>query len=435
MDPLPRPAGRIAPWFATILLAALAAAQGPAPLLVLNDVNLIDGTGAAARPHARILIRGGRIAAIGDASNQPLPAGAVVWNLHGMTVIPGLIDAHVHLTSGPGDDARMAEVLRFGLMGGVTAVRDMGGDDIVLQGLARRSADPQQPGPRIYYSTLVAGPQWFADPRPKASAHGGVAGEVAWMCALTPQSDMAAVIAAGKATGATGLKIYADLPPELVARATADAHRQGLRVWSHAAVFPAKPGDAVAAGVDVLSHSVYLGAEGMNPPPPSYEAARRGQGIDYAASPVDGEAITALLRLMKQKGTILDETLFVTNAGKRGEDDPIWLWTVAVTRRAHELGVALAAGTDSFGNPARDAVPNIHREMQMLVENCGLTPIEAIETATYDAARAIGVEGTYGAVEAGKAADLVILREDPSQDIRKTAGIVAVIKGGAVYHR
>ncbi len=255
------------------------------------------------------------------------------------------------------------------------------------------------------------------------------------MRALTPQSDMAAVIAAGRATGATGLKIYADLPPELVARATAEAHRQGLRVWSHAAVFPAKPGDSVAAGVDVLSHSVYLGAEGMNPPPPSYEAARRGQGIDYAASPVDGPAITALLRHMKQKGTILDETLFVTNAGKRAADDPVWLWTAAVTRRAHELGVALAAGTDSFGNRARDAVPNIHREMQMLVENGGLTPLEAIEAATCQAARAIGVEGTYGAVEAGKAADLVILREDPSQDIRKTTGIVAVIKGGVVYQR
>jgi len=415
---------------ALLLLAATAAAQ----TLVLERVNVIDGTGAPARPNTRVIIRDGRIAAIEEAGG-PLPAGAVIWNLDGMTLIPGLIDGHVHLTSGPGNEERIAQTLRWGLLGGVTSVRDMGGDDIVLQGLARRFAAANEAGPRIYYSTLVAGPQWFEDPRPKASSHGGVAGDVAWMRALRPDSNLPAVIAAGKATGATGLKIYADLPPDLVARVTAEAHRQGLRVWAHSAVFPTKPSEVVAAGVDVVSHSNYLGAEGMNPPPPSYEAARRGLGIDYAASPVDGPASTALLRLMKEKGTILDETLFVTNAGKHGEDDPVWTWTVAVTRRAHEVGVTLAAGTDGFGNPGRDAVPNIHREMQLLVEKCGLTPLEAIAAATSGGARAIGIGEDYGTLAAGKAADLVILREDPSQDVRKTTGVVATVKGGVIYER
>jgi imidazolonepropionase-like amidohydrolase len=416
-----------------LFAAGAAAAQDPATL-ILNDVNLIDGTGAAARPHARIVIRGERIAAVADAS-QELPAGAVIWNLSGMTVIPGLIDAHVHLTSGPGNEEQIAKTLRFGLLGGITSVRDMGGDDIVLAGLAKSARDANQAAPRIYYSTLVAGPQWFADPRPKASAHGGVAGEVAWMRALVPDSDFPAIITAGKATGATGLKIYADLPAALVARVTAEAHRQGLKVWAHSAVFPAKPSEVVAAGVDVVSHSNYLGAEGMNPPPESYEAARRGLGIDYSKSPVDGEAIAALFRLMKEKGTILDETLFVTNAGKRTDDDPVWRFTVAVTRRAHEMGVPLAAGTDSFGNPARDAAPNLHREMQFLVEDCGLTPVEAIHAATFEGARAIGIEASYGTVVAGKIADLVILREDPASDIRRTKNIAAVVKGGVVYQK
>lgn len=420
---------------ALLLAAATAAAQDPAALLVLNDVNLIDGTGAAARPHVRIVIRGERIESIQDASPEPLPAGAEVRNLSGMTVIPGLIDAHVHLTSGPGNDQQIAQTLRFGLLGGVTSVRDMGGDNIVLAALAKSASDVNQAAPRIYYSTLVAGPQWFADPRPKASAHGGVAGEVAWMRALTPESDLSAIVSAGKATGATGLKIYADLPASLVALVTAEAHRQGLKVWAHSAVFPAKPSQVVAAGVDVISHSVYLGAEGMNPPPDSYEAARRGLGIDYSKTPVDGEAITALFRLMKEKGTILDETLFVTNASKRNDDDPVWRFTVAVTRRAHEMGLPLAAGTDSFGSPARDTTPNLHREMQLLVEECGLTPLEAIHAATYEGARAIGIAKSYGTVQAGKVADLVILREDPSSDIRRTKNIAAVVKGGVVYQR
>jgi imidazolonepropionase-like amidohydrolase len=413
-----------------VLLASAALAQ----TLVLDHVNVIDGSGAAARPNARIVIRDGKIASVEDATG-PLPGSAVVWELHGMTVIPGLIDAHVHLTTGTANDERIPQTLRWGLLGGVTSVRDMGGDDIVLERLARAARDAKQAGPRIYYSTLVAGPQWFADPRPKASAHGGVAGEVAWMRAVTPTSNIPAIIEAGKATGATGLKIYADLSPDLVAKVTAEAHRQGLRVWSHSAVFPTKPSEVVAAGVDVVSHSNYLGAEGMNPPPATYEAARRGVGIDYTASPVDGDAITRLLRLMKEKGTILDETLFVTNAGKRAEDDPVWRWTVAVTRRAHELGVTLAAGTDSFGRPGPDAAPNLHGEMQMLVEKCGLTPLEAIEAATQGGARAIGVEKEYGTVVAGKVADLVVLREDPSTDVRKTSGIAAVVKGGVVYQR
>ncbi len=418
-----------------LLLAGAAMAQNSDFVLVLNDVNLIDGTGALARPHARIVIRGERISVIEDTSKAPLPAGAVIWNLAGMTVIPGLIDAHVHLTSGPGNEEQIAKTLRFGLLGGVTSVRDMGGDDIVLAGLAKTASDAKEAAPRIYYSTLVAGPQWFADPRPKASSHGGVAGEVAWMRAITPESDFPAVIGAGKATGAIGLKIYADLPASTVARVTAEAHRQGLKVWAHSAVFPAKPSEVVSAGVDVVSHSNYLGAEGMNPPPDSYQAARRGEGIDYSKSPVDGEAITALFRLMKEKGAILDETLFVTNASKHGDDDPVWRFTVAATRRAHQLGVPLAAGTDSFGNPGRDAAPNIHREMQFLVEECGLTPIEAIHAATFVGARTVGMEQSYGTVETGKVADLVILREDPTSDIRRTKNIAAVIKGGVVYQR
>jgi imidazolonepropionase-like amidohydrolase len=173
----------------------------------------------------------------------------------------------------------------------------------------------------------------------------------------------------------------------------------------------------------------------MNPPPESYEAARRGHGIDYSKSPVDGEAITALFRLMKEKGTILDETLFVTNAGKHGDDDPVWRFTVAATRRAHEMGVTLVAGTDSFGNPNHDAEPNIHREMELLVNQCGLTPLEAIHDTTYEGARTIGMEKSYGTVEAGKIADLVILRDDPSTDIKRTRDIFAVIKGGIIYQR
>src|SRR5579871_2163565 len=121
-------------FFFTLCAAAIAKSQ---PLLVLNDVTLIDGSGAAARPHMRIGIRGDKIQSV-EAASGPLPPTAVIWNLQGMTVIPGLIDAHVHLTTGPGNLPQIEQTLRFGILGGVTTVRDMGGDDIVLADLARR---------------------------------------------------------------------------------------------------------------------------------------------------------------------------------------------------------------------------------------------------------------------------------------------------------
>jgi imidazolonepropionase-like amidohydrolase len=99
------------------------------------------------------------------------------------------------------------------------------------------------------------------------------------------------------------------------------------------------------------------------------------------------------------------------------------------------MGVPLAAGTDGFGSPARDGAPNLHREMQLLVDECGLAPLEAIRSATYEAARTIGIEKSYGTMEAGKIADIVILRDDPSSDIRRTTSIAAVVKGGVVYQK
>ncbi|MGO9895697.1 MAG: amidohydrolase family protein, partial [Bryobacteraceae bacterium] len=88
-----------------------------------------------------------------------------------------------------------------------------------------------------------------------------------------------------------------------------------------------------------------------------------------------------------------------------------------------------------FGDPAHDHMPNIHRELQLLVEDCGLTPLEAIHAATAAAARAIGIDRDYGTLEPGKVADLAILRGDPSRNIRLTESVAAVMKAGVVYRK
>src|SRR5271155_5367143 len=139
-------------------VAGVAMAQPqPAPETVaLTHATVIDGTGAAPIADATVLIRGGKIAAVYASGNQPALSGARVEDLAGRWVIPGLIDAHVHLPSGSGDLARYRELLSQLLIDGVTGLRDMAGDARVLGYLAREARLDAPGWPDIYYSALMA---------------------------------------------------------------------------------------------------------------------------------------------------------------------------------------------------------------------------------------------------------------------------------------
>ena len=138
-----------------------------------------------------------------------------------------------------------------------------------------------------------------------------VSGEAPWARAITPETDITKAVSEAKATGATGIKIYTDLTPDIVNRITAEAHKQGLKVWSHAAIYPGRPTDAVGAGVNVISHSNLIVAEGMNEVPQQYKGSHIL--LDYNSVGVELKAISDLLRLMLEKGTFLDPTLLVTS--------------------------------------------------------------------------------------------------------------------------
>jgi predicted amidohydrolase YtcJ len=195
---------------------------------------------------------------------------------------------------------------------------------------------------------------------------------------------------------------------------------------AHATVFPARPGDLIAAGVAMLSHTPYLVWEGS---PPSPDFPRRARG-DFAGVPADGPVMTRLLRSMKDNGVALNPTLWIFAEGP-AKDDMAALrtpWMNAVTKRAQEMGVTLAAGTDSMiqGN---DALPMLHKELEAEVA-AGLSPMEALVSATLGAARAIGLDSSRGSIEVGKAADLVLLDASPLDDIRNTRRIRYVVKDG-----
>jgi imidazolonepropionase-like amidohydrolase len=413
--------------------------QGQAPLEVLYGFTLIDGTGAPPIEDAAIAVRGNEIVTVASRlellSGPDAPRDAIVTNLGGGYVVPGLIDAHVHLATVPNRQRAEAQLYKL-LYGGVTAVRDMAGDGRALTSLARDARLGQIPSPDIYYSALMAGASFLSDPRPQSSAAGEVAGEVPWMQAITPETDLATAVAMARGTSATGIKIYANLEPAEVANITREAHRQDMKVWAHSMVFPTRPLDVIRSDVDVISHVCRIAWEGMADAPTEYHHDQVPlYGNFSAASPV----FTELFDEMRARGTILDATLAMYARAADDPEDPLsdrcdLDFARALVARAAEQGIPIAAGTDFMTAP-EDPLPALYDELEELVNGGGLTPMQAIESATRVAAEAIGAEDTYGTLVHGRPVSFVLVDDDPLADIANLRSIKAVWKNGERYDR
>lgn len=408
--------------------------------LVLAKATLIDGTGAAPRPNVTVVIEDGLISEIIDGTVETPPPNSTVIDLSGRFILPGFIDSHVHLAHVLNPHATLRNLLNAG----ITTVRDMGGDTRTLAVLAREAKSGAIRSPEIYYSAVLFGPPFLQDPRSRRSALGVEPGTAPWSRVVTPDSDLAQIVAEAKGTGATGLKLYSALEPQLVRDIVREAHRQGLKVWSHATIFPSKPSDAAAAGVDVISHSSGLYAEARPDVPSSYTEGitqwmpnQNFAAVDPWAPPFDD-----LFTLLIREGTLLEPTVAVFGGGpgrptpqaaeaaRRIDVAALAEWACAATAAAHKAGVTIVAGTDST---PRRSIP-ISDEMEALVE-CGLAPLEAIRAATLNGAQAIGLETRHGSAEVGKIADFVILAADPVEDIGNVRSVIAVVKAGQMYRR
>lgn len=414
---------------------------GP-PLEILYGFTLIDGLGGPPIEDAAIAIRGNRILTVSTRrallAGPDAPADAVAVNLGGGYVIPGLIDAHVHLATTPNRGASEAE-LRKMLYGGVTAVRDMAGDARALASLARDSRLGVIDSPDVYYSALMAGPSFLSDPRPQAAAMGEAPGEVPWMQAITPGTDLVTAVARAKGTYATGIKIYANLAPPEVRRITEEAHRQGMPAWAHSMVFPTRPLDVVKSGVDVISHVCRLAWEAMADAPTEYHHEETPRWGTFS---VDAPVFTELLEEMLRRGTILDATLALYSRDERrdpespapGRERCDTDFARALVARAHAMGVPIAAGTDFTTGP-HDPFPALHVELEELVTNGGLTPMAALEAGTRIAAATIGAGSQDGTLQDGSPVTFVLLAENPLEDIANLRTIRAVWKNAARFDR
>ena len=250
------------------------------------------------------------------------------------------------------------------------------------------------------------------------------------MQSITNETDLVRAVATAKGTGAVAIKLYAALSGPLAARIAAESKRQGMRTVAHATTFPGRPLELVQGGVNMLAHAPYLVWEGSAP---NDSFALRARG-DFLGVPASSPAIEQLLIRMRDRGTMLNPTVWVFD-GSQPPDSVSKVrapWMYAVTKRAAQLGVPIVAGTDGLFGIASDSLPTLHRELELLVSGAGLSPAQALTAATLNGARAIGVADQTGTIVVGKAADLVLLDADPLADIRNTRRIAAVIKNGVV---
>ncbi|WP_341835320.1 amidohydrolase family protein [Chitinophaga pollutisoli] len=375
--------------------------------LLVKNVTVIDGETGIRPRKASILIGNGIIQKIYTKAPRHI-GNATVIDGEGKFLAPGMMDAHVHLATVVDEDIRKARLQTDSIMGnmvrhGITTVRDMAGNAPYLAACRDDVRSGKTMGPDIFFAAQFAGPGYFDLIR--RSGRDGDLGNSAWYRALMSGMNVATAIQSAKAAGVTGIKIYADLDAALIREITEEAHKAGLKAWSHAAVFPCKPAAVAAAGVNSMSHANDFAFQQL--PGDTLEIGKAWQALYRKEFQLDTLAQIPLLRQMALQNIFLDPTVFHAENNKMHS-------AAIVTRLAHALGVQIVAGTDWI-YPNTGAIPLL-QEMLLLQQKCGLSAAAVIQAATLNGARACGLSDR-GAVRKGMRADLLLLSADPLQDL------------------
>ena len=410
--------------------------------LVYSGAAVIDGTGGPLRPDMAIVTRGERIETIAPQAELKLPEGSEVVDVKGQYALPGFINSHEHLATPP--DRKFAEaMMRRDLYGGVTAARCMGDDLRALADLARASRLGEIPGPDLYYAALFAGPDFMTDSRMIACRQ-GVTGVAPWLQAIDDKTDLANAVTLAKGTGAIAIKIYTNLSPPLVAKIVAEAHRQGMQAWAHGMVFPSTPREVLDAKPDSVSHTGYLAYEAVEKRPQRYQE-RDTTPIDPAPfTNGDNKIMASLFDLMRERKIILDATNYVFETieqmrarnPQNAPPPPYCSSQLAqlLTAQAYKHRVLISAGTDSFA-PAEDPYPALQGELEILVKKVGMTPMDALRSATLISAMSMSQQSEMGTLEPGKLANIVFLSANPLEDIAAVRQVVSTVKRGIQHPR
>lgn len=366
------------------------------------------------------------ISLIEDAS---IPADAIRIDVEGLYALPGLIDTHIHVATPP--DTQLAERhLRDMLRSGVTTARSMADDLRSASELSRRAYQHEIESPDLVYAAVFAGPTFMADPRVKAVTAGLSPGDIPWMRRVDAETEIKDAVTQARGSGATGIKIYADLTTEQVELIAVEAKRQGIPSWAHTAVYPAGPEQVAAAGVTTMSHACSL-AHALQPTTPNTYSSRDPLPDRDETQPLAGTLIDTFVS-MRRHDTILDATS-VLYEWLEGQSSKPSLCSGALsadmTRLAIEHGVRVSTGTD-FVTKAGPAA--IHMEMRYLHNIVGLSIDEVWTAATETGAEVVNAKGSLGRVAPGYLANILFYSDDPTKSLKALDTLQMVVKRGQV---
>lgn len=400
--------------------------QGPAArTLVLDNVRIVDGTGAAPIARGRIVVAGDTIEQVGSADAVGIPAGAERLDLSGRTIVPGLIDSHFHIERDP----RLA--LRQ-LTHGVTAFRDPGQWNGNFDELRRMIAADGLPGPRIF----TTGPHIDGED-PAYPADSVVARDAEEARRLAELNVL---------QGATALKIYFRLP-FASAKAVIDVcNIHHIPCTAHLEILNA--GDLIAAGLNGVEHITSFGtsilprrdAEAYRQAVLKENAARRdGRYRAFATADLDGPEAQVLYSVLRARRPWVDATLAVferradrppdgaTPEGARMMAAGFANMKALARRVANEGARVVMGGHTEVPFAGRGEAP--WRELELLVES-GFSPLEALTAATGTAAGFLYQSDRIGTLRQGLQADLVVLDGDPTTDISAVRHVARVMVAG-----
>ena len=396
---------------------------------------LIDGTGAAPIADAAVVIRKGRILAVGPRSKVRIPKHANIVDAHGKTILPGLWDMHAHF-----------EQVEWGpiyLAAGVTTVRDCGNEIEFITAVRDAITKGRGLGPRLLLAGIVDGTGTLTIGVERVDTP-----EQARM--WTDRYH---------AAGFQQMKIYSSVKLEELKIVADEAHRLGMTVTGHVPE-GLNAYQTIEAGQDQINHIEFI-ADIMHSPYPS-EMSRIEKMKATANLDLDSADAQKALLFLKEHHTVVDPTMAlfefytattakppatfepgvnkvapelaeqltdVAPPTERSEiDEKVFEKELAIVGALHRAGIPVVAGTDQ-------TVPghSLHREIELYVQ-AGFTPLEAIQAATIVPARAMGLDKESGTIENAKRGDLILVNGNPLDDIHNIRNVEYVITGGTMYH-
>jgi imidazolonepropionase-like amidohydrolase len=402
--------------------------------IALVGATLVDGTGRAAIADSVVLVKDGRIVKVGARNEMEIPKNAQLIDARGKTILPGLWDMHAHF-----------EQVEWGpiyLAAGVTTVRDCGNELEYITAVRDTIAEGHGLGPRILAAGIIDG-----------------TGPLALGVARTDTPEQAREwVDRYHSLGFQQVKIYSSVKLPQLAAAAAEAHKLGMTATGH---IPegVTTREAIEAGQDQISHIPYILQMMMAPFPPGTKHAERLKASSEID--LDSDAAKREIAFLKEHHIVVDPTLVIFELETASTEKPFSTFEPGVAKVAPELAkalfdvgppdenavleqklfdkfVALVGKLHAAGVPVvvgtDQTVPghSVHREIE-LYTMAGFTPMEAIEAATIVPARAMGMEKELGTIEAGKRADLILVKGNPLEDIHAIRNVEFVMTGGKMF--